>query len=41
MSRRTPNIEQTAWMLGAAGLMTAAAAGYATRRRWQTASQRW
>jgi hypothetical protein len=41
MSRRTTNNEQTALMLGAAGLMTAAAAGYATRRRWQTARQPW
>jgi len=41
MSRRTTDNEQAALMLGAAGLMTAAAAGYATRRRWQTSSQRW
>ena len=41
MSRRTRNNEQAALMLGAAGLMTAAAAGYATRRRWQTSPQRW
>jgi hypothetical protein len=38
MSRRTTD-SHTALMLGAAGLMTAGAAGYATRRRWQTASQ--
>src|SRR4051794_13978658 len=41
MSRRTTDSERAALMLGAAGLMTAAAAGYATRRRWQTSSQRW
>lgn len=40
MSRRTSD-SQAAWMLGAAGVMTAAAAGYATRRRWQTARQPW
>ena len=40
MSRRTAD-SHTALMLGAAGLMTAGAAGYATRRRWQTASQHW
>jgi hypothetical protein len=40
MSRRTSDTN-AAWMLGAAGVMTAAAAGYATRRRWQGASQRW
>jgi hypothetical protein len=39
--RRTADSEYAAWMLGAAGLMTAAAAGYATRRRWQTSSQHW
>ena len=41
MSRRTTETERTALMLGAAGLMTAAAAGYATRRRWRSATQPW
>jgi hypothetical protein len=41
MSRRTSETERTALMLGAAGLMTAAAAGYATRRRWRSATQLW
>ena len=41
MSRLRSDRDQTAWMLGAAGLMTAAAAGYATRRRWQTSGQGW
>src|SRR3954453_1062058 len=36
MSRRTAD-QHTALMLAAAGLMTAGAAGYATRRRWRTA----
>lgn len=35
MSRRGPSTAEEAMMLGAAGLMTAAA-GYAVRRRWQT-----
>lgn len=38
MSRRTSD-RDAALMLGAAGLMTAAAAGYATRSRWRTARQ--
>jgi photosystem II stability/assembly factor-like uncharacterized protein len=38
MSRRTSD-RDTALMLAAAGLMTAAAAGYATRSRWRTARQ--
>ena len=38
MSRRTSDSE-TAWMLGAAGLMTAAAAGYAARTRYRWARQ--
>jgi hypothetical protein len=40
MSRRTTD-RDAAWMLGAAGVMTAAAAGYATRRRWSVATQKW
>ena len=40
MSRRTSD-DHTALMLGAAALMTAGAAGYATRRRWRTARQGW
>jgi hypothetical protein len=40
MSRRTTD-SNAAWMLGAAGVMTAAAAGYATRRRWAVATQKW
>jgi len=39
MSRRTTDSEM-AWMLGAAGLMTAGAAGYAARTRWRWAQQR-
>jgi hypothetical protein len=38
MSRRTSDAS-AAWLLGAAGVMTAAAAGYATRRRWQSSYQ--
>jgi hypothetical protein len=38
MSRRSSDSE-TAWMLAAAGLMTAAAAGYATRTRYRWARQ--
>jgi hypothetical protein len=38
MSRRSSDSE-AAWMLAAAGLMTAGAAGYATRTRWRTARQ--
>ena len=40
MSRRTGDA-QAAWMLAAAGLMTAGAAAYATRSRWRTARQHW
>jgi hypothetical protein len=40
MSRRSSDA-QAAWMLGAAGLMTAGAAAYATRSRWRTARQPW
>lgn len=39
MSRRSSNSDAE-WMLGAAAVMTAAAAGYATRTRWRTATAR-